>query len=180
MRRREWSHPKMGCTDPRISCLLYPRWGALDGEQVQEVVGSAARQGAYLQKPAQAQLAFGAGPCAGSRDHGLRSAAETCHNKGAPAARAISCGVRQGGSAASLRQIRTWGIRQTMIAQNAFAVAYATGTAVMWVILWISASSDSRSHLARLGNALLWPLFFIAGLLAILKLIVCKLLRLDP
>ena len=67
-----------------------------------------------------------------------------------------------------------------MIAQNALAVAYATGTAVMWVILWTSASSDSRSHLARLGNALLWPLFCIAGLLAILKLIVCKLLRLDP
>jgi len=67
-----------------------------------------------------------------------------------------------------------------MIAQNAFAVAYATGAALMWVILWTTASSDSRSHLARLGNALLWPLFFIAGLLAILKLIVWKLLRLDP
>ena len=67
-----------------------------------------------------------------------------------------------------------------MIGQNVltFPAAYAIGTAVMWVILW--ASSDVDSHLARLGNALLWPVFFIAGLLAILKLIVWKLLKLDP
>jgi hypothetical protein len=54
---------------------MVSRVGALDGEQVEEVGRSLERsKGAYLQKPVQAQLAFGTGTRAGAR-----GAAETHH-----------------------------------------------------------------------------------------------------
>jgi hypothetical protein len=73
--------------------------GGGDGEEVEETGHEECEES----RPAQDQRAFWcAGSNAGARDYGRRGATEAVNSKGAPTARAIGCGVHQGGSAASL------------------------------------------------------------------------------